>query len=249
MCYCSGLIAYHTVTGKSFPLKCRSYTCLEHGSLNRYKLRKAISKFIENWDHVRLWTFTLSSDSFLNPSEHAKALSKAWRYFITQARRSNVLSPTERKVRYVRFSEPHKSGYFHFHIIIDRFILWYKYYALWLSAVESTTGLPSKSAGCHVKGILSKRNASHYVVKYVQKSANIKAKYMKLYTKSAGIVFFPKKAKSGMYLIHNTHNNTWLFPVPEIPLLEMDNAQRHDVVQPFSIWEYTLPPPVPFCRS
>lgn len=246
MCFCSDLICYNTIDGTSFPLKCRSYICEEHGAHNRSILKYAVYNYIKDWPIIRFWTFTLSSKYFKDSGEHLMALSKIWRYFITQLRRSPMLSESESGCQFIRFSEPHVSGYFHFHCIFDRYVQWYKVYALWLSAIESVTGLDGKVGGCHVKGIYSAKNAAFYVVKYITKSARLKPRFSKLYTKSARVAFFPKTDTSGIWAIYNTRSGEWFWPLPDEPLLEFNIAQRHEVSTQICLFPGDLPPPHPF---
>lgn len=208
-CYCSNLICYNTIDGTSFPLKCRSYTCPEHGSYNRGRLRAAIQNWLEVWDMVRMWTFTLSSKYFKDAEEHLKNLSECWRYFITQLRRSPSLRMKERDLQYIRIMEPHRSGYFHFHVFVDRYVHWSKLYSLWITAVATVTGLPESVAGCHVKGIFDSKKAAWYCVKYVTKSAFLKPKFSKLYTKSVGVAFFPAGDKKGIWAVFNQITGEW----------------------------------------
>lgn len=189
--------------------------------MHQKRLEKALSKYLESFANIRLWTFTLSNKVATDPVEHAKTLSKCWKYFITEARRSNLLTVSERQFQYVKFSEPHQSGYFHYHAFFDRYIHWYKIKALWRSAVETVTGAQTDVGHCHVSGRDARGHgkkraprdaarAAKYVAKYVVKSSKKAHAHMKLWTKSSRVALFEPKVSSGDYIIHHELSNIWV---------------------------------------
>lgn len=239
-CYCSNLICYDVDSGKRFPLKCRSYTCSEHGKYNRGRLRNALEKYLKSWSQIRFWTFTLSSATYSDPHEHVRDLQKVWRYFTTELRRNRICTKSEKNTQYIKFCEPHKSGYFHFHAVFDRYVPWSKIYSLWQAAVSNVTGLDGDRGGCHVKGINNAKNTSYYIVKYVTKSAGLMPKGGRIWSKSSRIALFPKKKTNRTFVIYNTATDEWIGATnPPPSLLEVYITQVHNEIHQFELF----PPP------
>jgi len=189
-----------------------------------------------------MWTFTLSSKSFENDFEHRKALSEVWRYFITYLRRANVLTVSQRQVQYIRFSEPHQSGYFHFHCLVDRYLPYYSVMALWSQAVQTVTKLEGDRGGCHVSGIGNCKTASYYVVKYVTKSAASSHSGFRIWTKSNKVALFKKLLNSGIFIAYNRLTKQWYGCHSAEPLLVLSNTQLHKSIIEISLWTGLDPP-------
>ena len=235
-CYASKLICYNTVTGESFPLSCRSYTCETHGAYNRHRLRTALLEYLKRWKQIRFWTFTLSNLEFDSVEEHLKTLNKVWRYFVTYLRRNGIFRPSEKLTQYIRFVEPHASGFAHFHAVFDRYVPWHKIDTIWRAAIETVTWLDGSRGGCHVKGINSARNTAYYIVKYVTKAARAYSGKFRRYSKSSRVALFPKKKSRGIFAIHNTVTNEWYGLSEMPPLLVESSTQLHKFHPQFELF-------------
>lgn len=236
-CYCSKLVCYDVDSGKRFPLSCRSYTCSEHGRNNQGRLRAALQKYLESWDQIRFWTFTLSSKAEISPEKHIVMLNKVWRYFITELRRNKVCTVGEKNTQFIRFVEPHKSGYFHFHAVFDRYIQWSKINTLWCHAVAVVTGSAAHLGGCFVKGINNAKNTAFYIVKYVTKSSGRLPRGFRIWSRSARVALFPKKPSGRTYVIYNPMSDTWIGVLPEVPLLEVFITQLREEEPIWSLFD------------
>lgn len=235
-CYCSNLVCYNVDTGDYFPLKCRSYTCPEHGKYNQAQLRKHFHEYFKTWDMIRFWTFTLSNKIGKDPAGHLKLLQEVWRYFITELRRNRVCNQQDKKTEYVKVVEPHKSGFFHFHVLFDRFVKRSKIVTLWEYAIETVTGVSGSSGGVHVKGFFCAQKAAYYVVKYVSKSSGHVPKGSRTWSKSNRIAIFPKRVKSGEYVIYDRRTGDWLGCHDPLPLLEASYTQLHVPLHQFALF-------------
>src|SRR5690606_19869811 len=98
-CYLHNVRVIDKKTGEDWTPVCKSYKCEKHGWIHTKRLEQAPENYLKTFKHVRFWTFTLSSRNFDNPVTHARALSKVWRYFITEMRRSKLLTPAERNIQ------------------------------------------------------------------------------------------------------------------------------------------------------
>jgi hypothetical protein len=87
------------------------------------------------------------------------------------------------------------------------------------------------------------KQAAFYCVKYVTKSAFLKPKFSKLYTKSVGVAFFPAKDKLGIWAIYNRKTGEWHWPVPDEPLLECSTAHLHGENTQILLFDLQNPPP------
>ena len=217
-CYSNHIMAYNTTTGEYFRPVCKSYKCEKHGWRHAKRLEEALKKYFGNFTNIRLWTFTLSSRIANDKETHAKILSKCWRYFITEVRRSRILNKNERNIQYVKVAEPHKSGYFHYHILVDQYIAFNKMLVLWESAIESVLKIRGKYGHVNVKGSKTANSAAKYVAKYVVKSAKYGMKHMKLWTKSARVSIFETKESPYVYAVYHELTKVWKGLVPEKPL-------------------------------
>ena len=241
-CYCENITIFNTITGEHFIPNCKSYICPRCGKRNRGRLFRAVKNYIQDWDIIRMWTFTLSSKYFVNEYEHRKALSEVWRYFITYLRRANVLTRSQQKVQYIRFSEPHQSGYFHFHCLVDLYLPYYAVAALWSQAVSTVCDIPGDRGGCFVRGIGNYKNAAFYVVKYVTKSASCSHAGFRIWTKSSKVALFKKLLHSGVFIAYNRLTKQWYGCHSSEPLLVLYNSQRHNKIVEISLWTGLDPP-------
>jgi len=196
---------------KCIPLHCNKYACPLHGWKRKYKLAKGITKFLQNFKRIRLWTLTISSKDINDQTLHYHTLSLAFRYFTTFVRRHKALSETEKSFQYIKVVDLHKNGFIHYHAFFDRFISIYKLIPLWQKAVnlaykklrpESMRTDLKILIGCsiHAKSLFSAQKAANYIAKYVVKAAQKNHCRLNYYSKSTKISLFEKREKNGNWL-------------------------------------------------
>lgn len=183
-------------TGEYYPFSCKTYKCEVCGPRKIVHLRTALTKWLRQFKVIRLWTFTISSKIFSDIVLHTKLLQMAWRYFITYVRRANALPKPVRWFQYVKFFEPHQSGFLHIHCFITEFLNWHIILAIWEQAVFSAAekmncDLKGKSCHVNVRGIFNASRAAAYVCKYVMKTVHEKSSQVKkLWSKSSNCTIF-----------------------------------------------------------
>jgi hypothetical protein len=186
-------------TGEIIKFDCKAYKCPACGPKKRRQLWSAIYKYLQNWDIIRFWTFTLTSQISKSQDKHYKILQTAWRYFMTYLRRSPALSARTKRLNYIRVNEMHKSGYTHLHVFIDVFLPYDVIFSLWTIACTKAISVfgidySNKLGHCNVKAIHNPRVCANYVVKYVLKASEEDFKpFLRFYSKSFGVIFFYKK--------------------------------------------------------
>lgn len=208
-CYINNLKVFNTTTGRSFKPICKSYKCNKHGWMHAKRLEEALAEYLKGFDQIRLWTFTLSSKDYNSTAQHARDLSKVWRYFMTYLRRSNLFNKKQKDMQYVRFAERHKSGYWHLHVIVNTWLKWSFVQALWERSCAIVLEKEGKLGHVNVKGSKSPKSAAKYVAKYVTKASRWAERNMKLWTKSSKVSLFVKEKSSNSYAIYNSANGKW----------------------------------------
>lgn len=196
-CYLANCRMYNVDDGRRLFPHCRKYSCPLHGWKRAKDLEKAVKAYLDNFQIIRFWTFTLSSKNIPDIETHYRILSKAWRYFVTYLRRDKHLTDSEKNVQYIKVSEPHKSGYLHFHGFFDRYLQQQKIFVLWNTAIRTASNDDSLRGGCYVVGRVSSNKAAKYVTKYVVKSAKYMSFRLHYYSRSSRVKLFPDKIKSG----------------------------------------------------
>ena len=210
----NGMVFLNGVTGKELPIPCNKYQCPYCGMLKARKLYSACMEFFQPYKWIRMWTLTYSAKRSISPSEHYKILQEAWRRFITEIRRSKFLSPSQRKLSYIRVSEVHEGehkcnseylnkGYIHFHILVTEFISVKLLQQLWHHIISDLTGITEKQGNINIIGIPNHKKAASYICKYVMKSCKLIEAHYKKWTKSGKIALFRKKLSSGEWILWN----------------------------------------------
>jgi hypothetical protein len=217
----NNFVLINTKTGESFDVRCNTYACDFCGPKKRFKLASALEKHFDSYSHIRLWTFTLSSRFFDTPETQVKALSRVWHYFITYCRRNQLLTEKERQFQYVKVFEPHRSGYFHLHALLDRYIRIEKLYAIWTYAIRKVVGSDEPAGYCYVVGSKSSRRAAHYVSKYVVKTARHACRRMNYYSKSAGIALFERHPGNSQFVLLRKDSEWASYFLSFPPLLDL----------------------------
>lgn len=226
-CYLNHIRVYNTKTGQKVQPKCKSYKCEKHGWMQSEKLKEAIERRVKSWEKVRFWTFTLSSKYFKNEKEHSKALSHSWRYFVTELRRNKILNEKQRAVQYIRVSEPHKSGYFHFHVFFSQYIHFNSIRSIWEWATRTATKLEGKLGSVDVRGNINAKATAKYVAKYVVKTANNLIKGQNLYSCSGNEALFEKVEKTESYAVYHVKLDKWVGLRGMRPCLDINTKLHH----------------------
>jgi hypothetical protein len=203
---------FNQTTGEYYPFSCKCYKCEFCGVRKIARLRRAMSQWLSQFKHIRLWTFTVSSAVIDDRNFHTKVLQLAWKTFITYVRRCNALPKSVRFFQYVKIFEPHASGYLHIHAFITDYLDWHVINAIWQTSVLSAAKFllkedknseqmfkfleVSKIAHCNVKGIFGAARAASYVCKYIlkfleQSSGEVK----KIWSKSGNCTIFSDTSK------------------------------------------------------
>lgn len=225
-CYLNYIYAFNSRNGDLYRPTCLSYTCKKHSWKKKAMLKEGILRIVKEWDRVRFWTFTVTNRFHESKVEHSKALQKIWHRFVTDLRRLKSLTDYERKVQYIKVSEPHKSGYLHFHAFFDRYISQYKIKRLWENACKAALQSNARLGSCFVVGERSPNQAAYYVVKYATKTAEAKVKGWNLYSCSGNIAVFEKRVKKEVYVVWDSKRRIWLGLREPRPLL-VNNSKHH----------------------
>jgi len=180
-----GLLLWNRLADRIVWLGCNKYACKVCGKRRRRMLRKYLEHELRDVTHVRMWTFTLTSRYAPDTPTHYAQLRRAWKLFTTQLRRSRTFDSRERAARFITIVEQHKSGFYHLHVLVDRWIDWYRVQVVWERCAQTATGGDGHCGHCNVKW-LSRRNAVRYVVKYVTKASATLQRKQKRWTRSRG---------------------------------------------------------------
>ena len=199
--YIDRIVMYNHETKKYFQPKCKSYSCPKHGFIQRQRLQKAIQKWLDQFDIIRFWTFTIRKTQEYSNEEFNLQFKKVWHRFITELRRNKILTKREQKLQYVKVYELHRSGVLHIHLFSTEFIHWTKLQSLWDYAVGCHFSHVGKRGNVHTKKIPTSRQASHYISKYVTKMAIQKEIKVRSWSKSGRVSIFDKRVSKGKWSI------------------------------------------------
>ncbi len=109
-------------TNKMHMIKCKTYACPYCCNAKVYQLREALIQYFSKFEFVRMWTFTMITNTQLAPDVHYKLLVSAWKIFLKEMRRCNAFDDSQKKFQYVKVVELHASGYVHFHALVTQFL-------------------------------------------------------------------------------------------------------------------------------
>lgn len=157
----------NTITGEIIRVRCNTYACADCAPRKLNRLRKGMIRYFQNFEYVRLWTFTCTTRFTMTPKLHFDAMRKAWRIFTKELRRNKGLRESQRQVQYVKTVELHKSGYVHFHALFTQYVPQAIISAIWDNACRSVLKQNAHVASAYVRG--HKYNAT-MAAKYVTKS-------------------------------------------------------------------------------
>lgn len=231
---CRGKFLFNFDTGEVKEARCKAYICSVCGDWKKYELKKAIEKFIESWDRVRLWTFTFSSHVFykMNVQERMKLASKVWKTFRDLCRSSGILQNTEKNFQYVKFVELQENGSPHFHALVDRFVFQPKLNRIWQRAIQvhtNYTGTPGNANVSKNDNTISKKTAAKYVIKYITKQIeNSDLNFLfRRWSKSGKGTMFAKREKSGDWLfIHLNSDRYSVTSIIEFAIFQREKEKK-----------------------
>lgn len=150
---------YNQVSKEYAPFNCHSWNCEVCGPKRARKLVKSISKWARKKGLDRFLTLTLQPSKL---PDYARSPYQSYYYMMYVWRKFRVyLYRRYGRISYVWVVEPHKSGFCHIHILIDRFIP-----QRWISSVFSRLG---GGKIVHIERVKKMRDVSSYVGKYMGK--------------------------------------------------------------------------------
>ena len=209
-------------SGELKEISCNSWLCPECSKRKRAILYKGIKEYFCNSRYVRLWTFTASSAN-ISIIDHTELMRKAFHVFLKYIRRHKSLSEVTKKFLYVRVVEFHKSGYIHFHLLIDKFLPQNIVAECWQRAL--LVARPAYTEGVNgfvfVRAQMSAKIAAGYVVKYVMKSVADGVRTIARWTKAKGTPIFARFKSNSTWLVLNYTSTGRLFS-SSLELLELE---------------------------
>lgn len=194
-------------------INCKSWACPECSKIKVRFLKEGLKKHFADNLGMRMLTLTLAP-SIYSPLEHAELFQRAYKIFIKELRRSKSLTPNQNNFKYVRCIEQHKgerckghrsvaNGYFHYHIMIDRYlpvqILQRILEHSVLLAGYQTDAV--KFCNVNIKLIPSVKTAINYVISYIFKAVEDFGNLITKWTKSKGTPIFTKDKREGIYFL------------------------------------------------
>ena len=246
---CERSNGWHVVNfndGRSYQLNCNSYSCPECGPRKVKKLRKALTEYLQNWDKIRFWTFTLSSSSFTSQWSHLCILREAWQRLVTYLHRSYAITRSQRNFNYVKVFEPHKSGFFHLHCFLNVYLPWKVVNNIWENICKELLKTESHCAGSYVENCPNAKFAAFYVSKYVLKSAQEISYYFSRYSTSRNIKLFPVRKSVAGWCVLNFKNDVlkqmYKFGFYSPALLELFNTHTSTETNHQLVLDFAVPP-------
>lgn len=220
---CHGYYLINQVTGEIARLGCNRYDCDHCGKIKTWKFKKALKKYLSRFHTTKLWTFTVRTTKYHSNKWFNRHSSEVWRRFCNNLRRDKSLSDFQRKFQFIKVAEFTKAGFIHFHVVFNCYLDQKRVYYWWNKALSEVFKIPlhfdefgklndNSLGGVNFKKEVNKKNLHNYLAKYLVKSCGqitndsenllgVERQRTRIYTKSYGITFFPKK--QGV--------NPWLF--------------------------------------
>lgn len=122
-------------TGQIAPLACKTWKCAACGEKKRKQITAKIIQAFDGEKFCSLWTFTASTSVFSGHQKHSELMRGAWRRFVVKIRQGGLGYQLRTKLKYFRVVERFKSGYFHFHVMLNMFLPYRKVEFLWMQCV------------------------------------------------------------------------------------------------------------------
>lgn len=206
-------VIYNADRNSFHNLNCKSWACPECSKVKIRMMKRGLAAHFVDNRGMRMLTLTLAPSKY-TPIEHAKLFQAAYKVFIKNLRRSPLLSESQKQFKYVRCIEQHKGdrckghksvahGYFHYHIIVDRFLPVEVLQTLLESALLVSGYEPEhhKYCNCHIMLIPNVQKAIGYVIKYILKATKDFANLFTKWSKSKGTPIYTKDKREGIYFL------------------------------------------------
>lgn len=194
-------------SGQVGELNCKAWICPECGQRKAHALYYGALKFFASNKGIRMLTLTATNRQH-DVIEHARILSKAFTIFLKEIRRSKIFTDNEKGVRYMKVVECHKSGYIHFHVLIDRFLNVNLIRPLWNRALQLCGfAFDGRSLGAvNICLIPSAKAAAKYVVKYVLKAVKDVQNLINKWSKSGNTPIYTHFEKGSSWILLNVND-------------------------------------------
>lgn len=209
-CECSrtkGIFFFEPATSKIIKASCKAYICDICGPRKVAKFRTALTKYLNSFEFIRLFTFTQHTPDNLGTEKQNDLFSKAWALFVKEVRRDKSLSKKQRKFQYVRVVEFTNRGYLHAHVCINTFLPILKIRNHWNTALYSVFGEIGGRGGINIKTISNQKHVANYLTKYLAKSAKHVFGNVRRWSKSNNISIFEKFESTGKWFSFSCNAN------------------------------------------
>lgn len=195
VCECSrtkGIFFFEPSQKRIIKASCKAYICEVCGPRKVAKFRTALTKYLNTFEFIRLFTFTQHTPNNLNPEKQNELFSKAWALFVKEVRRDKTLSKKQRRFQYVRVVEFTERGYLHAHVCINTFLPILLIRKHWNTALYSIFGEVGGRGGINIKTIANQKHVANYLTKYLAKSSKHIFGNVRRWSKSNNISIFEK---------------------------------------------------------
>lgn len=200
-CFSSKIGLYNRKTQKFIKPHCRTYTCPTHGWKKQADLRAGIEKWLSQFKHIRMYTFTIRNTGEYSNEDFNYLFTKVWHHFLVSLRRSKLLSTRERGVQYIKVYELHKLGTLHVHALMSEFIHWSRIQTIWEESIKVYFRISGKQGNVHIRGSRNAKSGARYVAKYVTKMAKEGLSKVRSWSKSGKVAIFAKRVSTGKWAI------------------------------------------------
>ncbi len=223
---CEGLFFVNKKSGVIINARCNKYSCPYCGRKRHMQLRFAIEKVLSNYNHIRLFTFTIRTNRNDDRQKHIKLFAEAWRRFITDIRRNKYLQRHQKNCQYLRVNEFTEKGFLHAHVFFLTFMPIRIIRAIWQHHVLKVFHKQGWNSNVQIKHSYNARKAGKYVAKYVSKgSLELNLKFSK-YSKSSKIILFAKKSSSGEWLFINARRTDLILTHYAFPSQDTSSSEQ-----------------------
>jgi uncharacterized Zn finger protein (UPF0148 family) len=203
---CDGLYVFNPKTGEHYSCSCKTYSCPYCGHRKLYKLKEGIKKVLENYEHIRLFTFTFRTSCFENPQHALNTCSEIWRRFINNLRRCTALSDKQRCVQFIKVIEFTNRGYPHYHVFILDFIPWQIAQGLWNNSINTVLSSTGHNGHVNIRHSFTASQAADYVCSYVTKSIKRLQGSLRVWSRSSSLTIFEPRATSSDFVFINARS-------------------------------------------
>lgn len=165
----------HRLTGESIHKPCGTYGCKSCGRIKRAKFAASVANAFDNERFAAMWTLDASCPDTVSHEKHTAVMLLAWRLF-TRRLSHGVLGDAGIGLRYVRVCETTERGYLHYHLVVNRFIWYGKFKAVWDACVRDAHSQLYSIDECVIMGGVfvscsdeTVRLGRGYIIRYISK--------------------------------------------------------------------------------